>query len=217
MPTTAKPSTNGTATPCNQPQPAATPGAPGPATPVADGSNGTVPKPATDGRGADGKFATGNKAGRGNPHARRMAALRQAFLSAATEERLKELGEKLYAAAVGGDWIAAKLYLTYVVGRPVDVVDPDRLDLDEWRRLNSNPTAAEVYAAKADLMTAAGAIQFVAGYLDGGDVTTFVNRLLEMTAADEDDEDEVYTRAAWSMARRIEAAREDRRKRRASS
>src|SRR5262249_28191143 len=59
---------------------------------VSDGSNGAAPT--TGGRGAGGKFAPGNKHGRGNPHARRMAALRQAFLSAATPERLKELGEK---------------------------------------------------------------------------------------------------------------------------
>src|SRR5262245_1360823 len=74
------------------------------------------PKP--EGRDASsGRFAPGNRFGKGNPHARRMAALRQAFLSAVTEERMRELGEKLFAAAAGGDWQAARLFLLFVVGR----------------------------------------------------------------------------------------------------
>jgi hypothetical protein len=91
------------------------------------------PKPGTEGRGAGGRFAAGNRFGQGNPHARRMAALRQAFLSTATEERMRDLGEKLYAAAVGGDWQAAKLFLLFVIGRPADAVNPDTLDRDEWQ------------------------------------------------------------------------------------
>jgi hypothetical protein len=100
-----------------------------------------------EGRGAGGKFAIGNRFGKGNPHARRMAALRQAFLSVATEERMKELGEKLYAAAVGGDWQAAKLFLLFVVGRPADAVDPDTLDRDEWKQSQEWPHPADVFAA----------------------------------------------------------------------
>jgi hypothetical protein len=91
-----------------------------------------APKPATEGRDASGRFAAGNRLGKGNPHARRMAALRQAFLSVATEERMKALGEKLYAQAVRGDWQAAKLFLLVVIGRPANAVDPDTLDREEW-------------------------------------------------------------------------------------
>jgi hypothetical protein len=106
-----------------------------------------APKPPTEGRGAGGKFAVGNHFGKGNPHARKMAALRQAFLSAATEERMRELGEKLYAAAVGGDWQAAKLFLLFVVGRPADAVDPDALDRDEWKQCQEWPHGSDVFAA----------------------------------------------------------------------
>src|SRR5262249_60160154 len=91
-------------------------------------------QPKAGGRGASpGRFTAGNKFARGNPHARRMAALRQAFLSAATEERMRELGEKLFAAALAGDWQAAKLLLAYLAGRPAAAPDPDRLGLGEWR------------------------------------------------------------------------------------
>jgi hypothetical protein len=108
---------------------------------------GEAPKPATEGRDAGGKFAVGNRLGKGNPHARRMAALRQAFLSVATEERLKELGEQLYAAAVRDDWQAAKLFLLFVVGRPAGAVDPDALDRDEWQQSQEWPHQADVFAA----------------------------------------------------------------------
>src|SRR5262249_43999936 len=90
----------------------------------------------------------GNRLGRGNPHARRMAALRQAFLSAATEDRLRELGEKLLTAALAGDWQAAKLYLLYVVGRPAPAVDPDGLDKAEWQLRQEGPeTLGELFGA----------------------------------------------------------------------
>ena len=104
-----------------------------------------APKPAAEGRDAGGRFAVGNRLGKGNPHARRMAALRQAFLSVATEERMKALGEKLYAAAVSGDWQAAKLFLLFVVGRPADAVDPDALDRDEWKQSQEWPHPADVF------------------------------------------------------------------------
>jgi hypothetical protein len=90
-------------------------------------------KPAAEGRDTGGRFTGGNRFGKGNPHARRMAALRQAFLSAATEERMRELGEKLFAAALAGDWQAAKLLLPFVIGRPAATVNPDGLDMDEWK------------------------------------------------------------------------------------
>jgi hypothetical protein len=90
--------------------------------------------PKAEGRDApSGRFTVGNRFGKGNPHARRMAGLRQAFLSTATEERMRELGEKLFAAARGGDWQAAKLFLLFVVGRPAAAVNPDTLDRDEWQ------------------------------------------------------------------------------------
>jgi hypothetical protein len=107
-------------------------------------------KPAMDGRTAKGTFAPGNQFARGNPNARRMAALRSALLGCLTEERMKALGEKLYAAAVEGDWIAAKLLLVYAVGKPGGAVDADRLDLDEWKILDAAPTLAQYLRLSLD-------------------------------------------------------------------
>jgi hypothetical protein len=108
----------------------------------------TVTAKLTDGgRDAAGRFTAGNRYGRGNPFARKMAALREALLDAATEERLRMLGEKLYAAAIAGDWQAAGLFLRYVIGRPADAVDPDRVDLEEWQLRCDGPDFADVMAA----------------------------------------------------------------------
>jgi hypothetical protein len=114
-----------------------------PLEPSATAAAGAPPEPRAEGRDtSSGRFTAGNRFGKGNPHARRMAALREAFLSAATEERMRELGEKLYAAAIGGDWQAAKLFLLFVVGRPADAVDPDTLDRDEWLQRQEWPDSA---------------------------------------------------------------------------
>jgi hypothetical protein len=111
-----------------------------PLEPSATAAAGAPPGPKAEGRDtSSGRFTAGNRFGKGNPHARRMAALREAFLSAATEERMRELGETLYAAAVGGDWQAAKLFLLFVVGRPADAVDPDALDREEWKHCQEWP------------------------------------------------------------------------------
>jgi hypothetical protein len=56
---------------------------------------------------------------------------------------MKALGERLYAAAVEGDWTAAKLLLAYAVGRAPGAVDADRLDLQEWEIVSRGPTAAQ--------------------------------------------------------------------------
>jgi hypothetical protein len=121
-------------------------------------------RPAAADRDGRGRFTAGNRAGRGNPHARRMAALRQAFLSVATEDRMRELGEAMYAAAVAGDWHAAGLFLRFVIGRPSDAVDPDRVDLDEWQLRRDGPNFSDVLAAVGKIVAkdALGILQTMA-------------------------------------------------------
>lgn len=97
------------------------------ATPLEPFGDGKPPQ-----RTANGQFAKGNVGGPGNPHARRTAQLRKAFTAAVTPERLQELGDSLMGRAIAGDVAAAKLVLAYTLGRPLDAVDPDRLDENEW-------------------------------------------------------------------------------------
>jgi hypothetical protein len=117
------------------------------ATPSAPPLASAPDQPKGEGRdSSSGRFTTGNRYGKGNPHARRMAALREAFLSAATEERMRELGEKLFAAAMAGDWQAAKLFLLFVIGRPSDAVNPDTLDREEWLQCQQWPEEPFTFA-----------------------------------------------------------------------
>jgi hypothetical protein len=89
--------------------------------PSNSGANGAT------GRDAQGRFAPGNQAARGNPFARRMARLRARALAAASGPDLEAIIRQLVTAAQAGDVAAAKVLLPYVLGRPPEAVDPDRL------------------------------------------------------------------------------------------
>ena len=105
------------------------------------------PPPGAEERDGAGRFVPGCKAGPGNPYARRCAELRRAFLDAATPERVRALADRLFEQAMSGDAVAAKLVLSYSVGRPAEVVNPDRLDLDEFRQLCESPNVQEYLQA----------------------------------------------------------------------
>src|SRR5262245_48665619 len=112
-----------------------------PLTPSADGQ-----EPAT------GRFLPGNKLGRGNPHYRKLAANRTAFLEAVGPEQVKALADKLLAQALGGDVDAARLVLAYAVGRPQPAADPDGADADEWQRRQEGPHTADVFATSGKIV-----------------------------------------------------------------
>ncbi len=105
------------------------------ATPEAAGSGG--------GRDARGRFAKGNPGGPGNPFARQTARLRQALVAMVTEDDILDIAAMLIVKAKGGDLVAAKLLLSYVVGKPTAAPDPDRLDHDEWQLWKENTAGKE--------------------------------------------------------------------------
>jgi len=96
-----------------------------------NGTAPTTPDPPPSDTGANGRdhrgrFATGNTAGRGNPHARRMAQLRGAVHAAIGEEQVRQVFLSLFAMATRGHCVAsAALLLAYAIGKPPGVVDPD--------------------------------------------------------------------------------------------
>lgn len=73
------------------------------------------------GRDAGGRFAQGNKAGRGNPHHRKVARLRAALLERVTPDDIAAVVAALVAKAKGGDVAAIKLLLDRVFGRVTDL------------------------------------------------------------------------------------------------
>ena len=90
----------------------------------------------TSGRKSNGQFAEGNKCGTGNPYARRVARLRSALLDAVGENGLTDIVQGMVTAAKGGDVAAAKLLLSYLLGKPVESVEPDYVEIHE-RELQS--------------------------------------------------------------------------------
>ena len=96
----------------------------------------------TSGRKSNGQFAEGNKCGTGNPYARRVARLRSALLDAVGENGLTDIVQGMVTAAKGGDVAAAKLLLSYLLGKPVESVEPDYVDIHE-RKLQSKERALD--------------------------------------------------------------------------
>lgn len=101
--------------------------------------------PPSDRDGA-GRFKAGCRPGPGNPFAARIASLRKALIESVGEEDVARLGKKLLDQALAGDVAAAKVLLSYLVGKPADAVDPDRISLEAWRIVLAWPTLAEVLA-----------------------------------------------------------------------
>ena len=96
----------------------------------------------TSGRKSNGQFAEGNKCGTGNPYARRVARLRSALLDAVGENGLTDIVQGMVTAAKGGDVAAAKLLLSYLLGKPVESVEPDYVEIHE-RQLQSKDRALD--------------------------------------------------------------------------
>ncbi len=109
----------------------------GPATPPAAGG----------GRDCHGRFAEGNAGGPGNPFARQVAALRCALLDAVSEQDLADVAQAMLRRAKEGNVAAAKLLLSYTLGKPAAPVDPDTLDQQEWEGYQRVPDPGPEAAA----------------------------------------------------------------------
>jgi hypothetical protein len=155
----------------------AEPGSPPPSpAPSLTGSNGAAPAPANsepaapnaaEGRGPGGKFAVGNKCARGNPHARQMAKLRTAFLSVVDEETMKKLARRLLKQADEGDMVAAKLVLAYAIGKPLQGMSPDLVDLHEWAVVSTAPHRSAILAAAIEAVPPEVAVELLASLQAG--------------------------------------------------
>src|SRR5262245_14808106 len=93
------------------------------------------------GRDANGRFATGNTLGKGNPFARRVAALREALFEEIDEAKFRRMVRELCEMALAKDLAAMKLVLLYMLGKPDDMVNPDDLDRLEYKQLRRDKVA----------------------------------------------------------------------------
>jgi hypothetical protein len=139
----------------------------------------TAPK----GRTPGGQFAAGNAGGPGNPHARHCARMLQTFRDNITEEEMLQICRMLFVRAVGGDISAAKIILSYKIGKPLPAPHPDSIDRDEWDHyqndavreeemklvLSSLPTRVgnDIASVSLPIMTASRMNDLAAQLLDG--------------------------------------------------
>ena len=72
-----------------------------------------------------GKFAPGNKCGKGNPLAKRQAEYRKAFQDAVSLDDMKAIAEKISDQAKGGDVLSARFVADYTLGKPVPMVEAE--------------------------------------------------------------------------------------------
>lgn len=79
-------------------------------------------------RDTSGRFGPGNRAGKGNPHARRVAALRSALLDAVSEDDMREVIAKVVEQAKEGDVTAARVLFERVLGKPTEADFVARLE-----------------------------------------------------------------------------------------
>jgi hypothetical protein len=135
-------------------------GTPAGTVPTGIDGNGATPPPCPD-QGADGRFLPGNKAAAGNSFHRAVAARRKALLDAVSPEEVAAVGRKLTEQALAGDVPSAKVLLSYVVGKPAESPNPDRVDLDELRLLLAAPMKLELLAMALEGTTADVALDFI--------------------------------------------------------
>lgn len=80
-----------------------------------------------------GRFLPGNKAAKGNPHAKRIARLRAKLLATIRPADLAAVVKSMLDKARDGDVAAARLLLEYTLGRP------DRSGVDDQATGMSSP------------------------------------------------------------------------------
>lgn len=79
-------------------------------------------------RDTGGRFLPGNKAAKGNPHARHVAQLRAALMRAVTPSDIQEIITSLVTAAKGGDINAARIILERTLGKPLEADILERIE-----------------------------------------------------------------------------------------
>lgn len=81
-----------------------------------------------DGKDGRGRFAPGNKLGKGNPLAGRAAKIRAALLRASKPDDVREIVQKLIDGAKAGDLAFIREFFDRTIGKPAQTDVADRLE-----------------------------------------------------------------------------------------
>ncbi len=166
---------------------------------------GAKPQATHGGRDRHGRFAEGNAGGPGNPFARQVAALRVALLRAVTEQDLDDVARELVRQAKEGNLAAARLLLSYTLGKPAPAVDPDTLDAQEWEGYRRVPDPGPEAAAMIGRMPLETACE-MARVVRPGMAQTWKRMISDGIHQQEREEQQEAERAARRKARRAEKA-----------
>jgi hypothetical protein len=71
----------------------------------------------------------------GNPFARHVAKLRAALVNSVSEADIQQVADDLRIQSKLGNMKALKLLFLYVLGKPPQPVNPDTLDIEEWKQV----------------------------------------------------------------------------------
>lgn len=91
-----------------------------------------------DGKDAKGRFAPGNRLGRGNPLAGRAAKLRAELLAAITPQTIRAVVDRIVELALQGDLAACREVLDRCLGKPGPSDVLERLEALEAALANLN-------------------------------------------------------------------------------
>jgi len=78
-----------------------------------------------------------------NPYARKVAALRMAFLDAVSEQDIREMTHLIVFNAKAGSLEWLKFLFRYAIGTPRPAVNPDTLAAQEFKALQESSVSAE--------------------------------------------------------------------------
>ena len=99
-------------------------------------------------RSTNGRFATGNTGGPGNPLAKRTSHIKRVLLDSVTDDDLRAIVKSLIEQAKDGNAKAAELILNRLIGKPT--TEPLAGDADV--ELTSEEEAEQFAARKAELL-----------------------------------------------------------------
>ena len=100
----------------------------------------------SDGRKADGRFAHGNRLGRGNPLAGRAAKIRAVLLRRFTPKAAAEIVDSLIEKAKSGDLAAIKELFDRTIGKPTQAVELAQAEIPAAPPVRPHKTLAELFA-----------------------------------------------------------------------
>lgn len=81
----------------------------------------------TNGKDSAGRFAKGNRLGKGNPLAGRAAKIRAELLRMSTKASVREICQKLIEGAKAGDLAFIREWFDRCSGKPTDIITEERL------------------------------------------------------------------------------------------